>query len=207
MVESALEHVRILESHQFYDIVISMKATDIPLTIGAYELISSAVEYPLHLGITEAGTKWFGSIKSACGIGALLSRGIGDTIRVSLTSDPIEEIKTAWAILSAMGLRRRGPIFISCPTCGRTKIPLEQIAIEVEERLQDFPLPLSIATMGCPVNGPGEARDADLGIAGGDGFGYVFRKGKIVRKVPQEQLIDALIAEAWSIIDEEGHRR
>lgn len=201
MVASALEHVAILERHGFTDIVISMKATDISLTLEAHEKISHKVDYPIHLGITEAGTTYFGTIKSAAGLGALLSRGIGDTIRVSLTADPREEVKAAWALLKAMNLRSRGPTFISCPTCGRTQIPLEEIAKEVERRLASYPKPITIAIMGCPVNGPGEASHADLGIAGGNQLGLVFSRGKIIRKVPEAQLVDALVEEAYKLSD------
>ncbi|HPT82862.1 MAG TPA: flavodoxin-dependent (E)-4-hydroxy-3-methylbut-2-enyl-diphosphate synthase [Limnochordia bacterium] len=203
MVESALEHVAIFERLGFYDIVLSVKATDISLTVEAYTQLSQRVPYPLHLGITEAGTKWFGTIKSAAGLGALLSRGIGDTLRVSLTGDPVEEVKVGWAILSALDLRRRGPVFISCPTCGRTEIDLEGIAQEVENRLSDFPLPITIAVMGCVVNGPGEASHADLGICGGKGVGLVFRRGQIVRKVREEELVDALVAEANKLLEKD----
>lgn len=203
MVESALEHVAIFERLGFYDIVLSVKATDISLTVEAYTQLSQRVPYPLHLGITEAGTKWFGTIKSAAGLGALLSRGIGDTLRVSLTGDPVEEVKVGWAILSALDLRRRGPVFISCPTCGRTEIDLEGIAQEVENRLSDFPLPITIAVMGCVVNGPGEASHADLGICGGKGVGLIFRRGQIVRKVREEELVDALVAEANKLLEKD----
>lgn len=202
MVESALEHIAILERLGFEDIVVSLKATDIDMTVQAYEMLSERVPYPLHLGITEAGTTWFGSIKSACGLGALLSRGVGDTLRVSLTGDPVEEVRVAWAILSAMDLRRRGPLFISCPTCGRTEIDLERITAEVEERLRDYPLPITIAVMGCVVNGPGEASHADLGIAGGRGVGLVFREGRIVRRVKENELVDALVHEAQVYLEE-----
>lgn len=202
MVESALEHISIFEKLNFEDIVVSLKSTDIQMTVDAYEELSSRVSYPLHLGITEAGTKWFGTIKSAAGLGALLSRGLGDTLRVSLTGDPVEEVKVAWAILSSLGLRQRGPIFISCPTCGRTEIDLEGIAQEVENRLGDFPLPITIAVMGCIVNGPGEASHADLGITGGNGVGLIFRHGKILRKVAEEDLVDALVAEANKLLEE-----
>ncbi len=195
LVESALAHVQILESMAFSNIVISLKSSSIPLTVEAYSLLSKDCDYPLHLGITEAGTAWFGTIKSAAGIGAILAQGLGDTIRISLTASPVEEIKAAWALLSAMELRQRGPIIISCPTCGRTEIPLQQIAEEVEERLAHCSLPLTIAVMGCAVNGPGEASDADFGIAGGRGEGLVFRHGTIIRKVPESQLVDALLDE------------
>ncbi|NLL47124.1 MAG: flavodoxin-dependent (E)-4-hydroxy-3-methylbut-2-enyl-diphosphate synthase [Firmicutes bacterium] len=202
MVESALEHIAIFERLNFYDIVVSLKATDVAMTVEAYEELSRRASYPTHLGITEAGTKWFGTVKSAAGLGALLSRGLGDTLRVSLTADPVEEVKVGWAILSALELRRRGPVFISCPTCGRTEIDLEGIAGEVEKRLSDFPLPITIAIMGCIVNGPGEARHADLGITGGKGLGLVFRHGQILRKVPEGELVDALVEEANNLLAE-----
>lgn len=202
MVESALEHIAIFERLDFHDIVVSLKSTDIDMTVAAYEELDRRVPYPTHLGITEAGTKWFGTVKSAAGLGALLSRGLGDTLRVSLTADPVEEIKVGWAILSSLGLRQRGPVFISCPTCGRTEINLEGIAEEVEKRLSDYPLPITIAVMGCVVNGPGEARHADLGITGGKGVGLVFRHGQILRRVPEGELVDALVAEANNLLAE-----
>ncbi len=195
LVEAALAHVRILESLRFENIVISLKASSIPLTFDAYSLLSTQVDYPLHLGITEAGTTWFGTIKSAAGLGAILAQGIGDTIRISLTAPPVEEVKAAWALLTAMELRQRGPVIISCPTCGRTEIPLQQMAEEVEQRLQNLDLPITVAVMGCAVNGPGEASDADFGIAGGRGEGLVFRHGRIIRKVPAPQLVNALLEE------------
>lgn len=202
MVESALEHIAIFERLDFQDIVVSLKSTDIAMTVEAYEELSQRVSYPTHLGITEAGTKWFGTVKSAAGLGALLSRGLGDTLRVSLTADPVEEVKVGWAVLSSLGLRQRGPVFISCPTCGRTEIDLEGIAEEVEKRLSDYPLPITIAVMGCVVNGPGEARHADLGITGGKGVGLVFRHGQILRRVPEGELVDALVAEANNLLAE-----
>lgn len=203
LVESALEHVKVLEAHKFYDIVISLKATDVPMTLEAYHLIAKQVDYPLHIGITEAGSRWFGTIKSAVGIGALLASGIGDTLRVSLTGDPVEEVRVGWAILQSLGLRQRGPTFISCPTCGRTRINMEKIVSEVEQRLSNLSKPLKIAIMGCEVNGPGEAREADLGIAGGNGVGLVFRHGEIIRKVSEDELIDALVAEALKLESDE----
>ena len=202
MVESALEHIAIFEKLNFHDIVISLKSTEVEMTVEAYEELSRRVSYPTHLGITEAGTRWFGTVKSAAGLGALLSRGLGDTLRVSLTADPVEEVKVGWAILSSLGLRQRGPVFISCPTCGRTEINLEGIALEVEKRLSDFPLPITIAVMGCVVNGPGEARHADLGITGGKGVGLIFRHGQILRKVAEGELVDALVAEANNLLAE-----
>ncbi len=196
MVEAALSHVGLLENVGFSDIIISMKATNIDWTVRAHELIADRTPYPLHVGITEAGTAWFGTIKSACGLSALLTRGLGDTLRVSLTADPLEEVRAGWAILKALNMRQRGPLFISCPTCGRTQIPLLEIAEAVEKRLSHIATPLTIAVMGCAVNGPGEAREADLGIAGGDGMGLVFRRGKVLRRVSEESLVDALVEEA-----------
>ena len=195
LVESALEHVRLLEDEGFFDIKISLKAHDVPLTIAAYRLMSATVEYPLHVGITEAGTVNSGTIKSAVGIGALLAEGIGDTIRVSLTGDPIVEVKVANEILKSLGLKEYGATLISCPTCGRTKIDLATIADQVEARLSTVKEPITVAVMGCVVNGPGEARDADVGIAGADGEGIVFRRGQIIRKVPEAELVAELFNE------------
>lgn len=195
MVESALRHIAILESHEFHDIKVSLKAHDVPLTIQAYQLMSEAVEYPLHLGITEAGTVRSGTIKSAVGIGALLAQGIGDTIRVSLTGDPVEEVHVANGILKSLGLRNNSPTLVSCPTCGRCQINLVDIAEQVERKLKAIKAPLTVAVMGCVVNGPGEAREADVGIAGGKGEGLLFSKGEIIRKVPEGELMDALFAE------------
>ena len=200
LVESALEHVKILEEENFFDIKISLKAHDVPLTVAAYRLMSNAVDYPLHVGITEAGTINSGTIKSAVGIGALLAEGIGDTIRVSLTGDPIVEVKTANEILKALGLREYGATLISCPTCGRTKIDLPSIAAQVETRLSTVKKPITVAVMGCVVNGPGEAREADVGIAGADGEGIVFRRGQIVRKVPEPDLVNELFNEIDLIV-------
>ena len=195
LVESALQHVRILEAQGFYDMKISLKAHDVPLTIAAYRLMSETVDYPLHLGITEAGTVRTGVIKSAVGIGALLAEGIGDTIRVSLTADPVEEVKAGIAILRALGLRRGGVRFISCPTCGRTEIDLIGLATEVEQRLQNVHKDITVAVMGCVVNGPGEAREADFGIAGGKGKGLLFKKGEVIGTYPYDRLCDALLEE------------
>ena len=196
LVESALEHVRLLEEQDFYDMKISLKAHDVPLTLAAYRLMSERCDYPLHLGVTEAGTVRSGIVKSAVGIGALLAEGIGDTLRVSLTGDPQE-------ILKSLGLRDYGPTLISCPTCGRTAIDLPQIADRVEERLAGISRPIHVAVMGCVVNGPGEARSADVGIAGGKGVGLVFRKGEVVRQVKEEDLVEELFREIDSILAEE----
>ncbi len=195
LVESALEHVKILEEENFFDIKISLKAHDVPLTLAAYRLISEKVDYPLHLGITEAGTVNTGVIKSAVGIGALLAEGIGDTIRVSLTGDPVVEVKVANEILKSLGLRNYGATLISCPTCGRTRINLPEIAAQVEKKLSGVKKNITVAVMGCVVNGPGEARTADVGIAGADGEGIIFRKGEIIRKVPESALVEELFKE------------
>jgi (E)-4-hydroxy-3-methylbut-2-enyl-diphosphate synthase len=203
LVESALGHVRILEEHDFHDIKISLKAHDVPLTLRAYRLMAERVDYPLHLGITEAGTVTSGIIRSAVGIGALLAEGIGDTVRVSLTGDPVEEVRVASEILKALDLRQYGPTLVSCPTCGRTEIDLVAIAQAVEARLKAVKKPLKVAVMGCVVNGPGEAREADIGIAGGKGQGLIFRKGEIIRKVPEHELIPALFAEIDKLVEEE----
>lgn len=204
MVESALSHIAILEQHNFHDIKISLKAHDVPLTVQAYQLMSAAVEYPLHLGITEAGTVRSGVIKSAVGIGALLAQGIGDTIRVSLTGDPVEEVYVANEILKSLGLRKFGPTLVSCPTCGRCQINLVAAAEMVENKLKMVKTPITVAVMGCVVNGPGEARDADVGIAGGKGEGLLFSKGEIIRKVPESELVSALFAEIDKL-DEEAN--
>lgn len=196
LVESALYHASLLEKFDFYDICLSMKSSSVPYTMQAYQLAHERSPYPLHLGVTEAGTEYMGTIKSAAGIGGLLALGIGDTIRVSLTDDPIKEIYAAQAILKAVGLHDDGVNVVSCPTCGRTRIDLIGIAKEVEQHVANIHgKKLTVAVMGCAVNGPGEAREADLGIAGGDGVGLIFRKGQILRKVPQEQLVDALMQE------------
>ena len=195
LVESALRHVKILEELNFYDIVISIKSSDVPMMIEAYRLMSTKCNYPLHLGVTESGTVFRGTIKSTLGIGTLLAEGIGDTIRVSLTSDPIEEIKVAKEMLIALGLRKQGMTFVSCPTCGRTQINLIKIAEEVEKRLEKCNKNIKVAVMGCVVNGPGEAREADIGIAGGKGEGLIFKKGEIIKKVKEEDLIEELMKE------------
>ena len=200
LVESALEHVKILEDMDFFDIKISLKSHDVPTTIEAYRLMSEAVDYPLHVGITEAGTEKSGLIKSAVGIGALLAEGIGDTIRVSLTADPVREVIAGNEILKSLGLKKFGVTLISCPTCGRTRIDLPKIAAQVEEKISTIKTPLQVAVMGCIVNGPGEAREADVGIAGGDGEGILFRKGKVVKKLPEDQLVPALFEEIDKIV-------
>lgn len=192
MVISALKHIQILEDLDFDLIKVSLKSSDVQTTIDAYKIIADKIPYPLHLGVTEAGTMRQGLIKSSIGLGALLSEGIGDTIRVSLTENPIEEVSAGFDILKALGLRKRGVNFISCPTCGRTQIDLISLAKLVEERFKDIETPITIATMGCVVNGPGEARHADFGIAGGIGEGLIFQKGEIVAKVQEEQLLDKL---------------
>ena len=195
LVESAMGHVLLLNKFDFDDICISVKCSDVPLTMKAYTLLSQQTDYPLHLGVTEAGTPSMGMVKSAMGIGGLLCMGIGDTIRVTLTADPVEEIYAAHKILKAAGLRKEGVNLIACPTCGRTRIDLIPIAEEVERRLANCHKNITVAVMGCAVNGPGEASAADIGIAGGKGEGLLFRKGEILYKVPQEQLVDALMAE------------
>ena len=195
LVESALGHVRLLNDCNFDDICISVKCSRVPVNMAAYQMLHEKTDYPLHLGVTEAGTPKMGELKSAIGIGGLLCLGIGDTLRVSLTADPVEEIYAAKRILAAAGIRQTGPNLISCPTCGRTKYDMIPIAEEVERRLQSCTKPITVAVMGCVVNGPGEAAAADVGIAGGQGEGLVFSKGKTLYKVPQERLVDALMEE------------
>ena len=195
LAESALGHVRLLEDCGFRDVCISVKCSHVPVNMAAYRLLHERTDYPLHLGVTEAGTPDMGVLKSAIGIGGLLCQGIGDTLRVSLTADPVEEVLAAKRILQAIGLRRSGPDLIACPTCGRTKYDMLSIAREVERRLEGCTKPITVAVMGCVVNGPGEASAADVGIAGGDGEGLLFAKGKILRKLPQDKLVDALMEE------------
>lgn len=202
MVEAAWRHIHILEEMDYNNIVISLKAHDVPLTLEAYRLMAKECDYPLHVGVTEAGTIHSGLIKSAVGIGTLLAEGIGDTIRVSLTGDPLAEIDAGFEILKSLGLRQHGPTLVSCPTCGRTSVSLEKMAKEVEARLATIPEPITVAVMGCVVNGPGEAREADVGIAGGCGEGLIFRKGKILRKVPEDRLVEELFNEIDTIIKE-----
>ena len=194
MVESAFGHIRLLNQFDFDDICVSLKSSSVPMTMKAYRLISQASDYPLHIGVTEAGTVRMGTLKSAVGIGGLLALGIGDTMRVSLSADPVEEVYAAKEILKAAGVRKEGAELVSCPTCGRTRIDLIALANEVEERLKTVDKPITVAVMGCVVNGPGEASAADCGIAGGVGEGLLFKKGQIVKKVPQEQLVDELFA-------------
>ena len=193
MVESALGHIKLLEKYGFEDICVSLKASNVPLTMEAYRLMAFRKEYPLHLGVTEAGTMEMGTLKSAIGIGGLLAMGIGDTIRVSLSDDPVEEVYAARRILKAVGLRRDGPELIACPTCGRTQIDLIPMAKQVEELLRDVDKPVTVAVMGCVVNGPGEASHADVGLAGGSGEGVLFKRGEIVAKVPENELVPGLM--------------
>lgn len=199
MVESALNHIRLLEELNYQEIKISLKASNIPLMLAAYRKLSAVVDYPMHIGVTESGTVKSGTIKSAVGIGALLAEGIGDTIRVSLTGHPKHEVSVAWEILKALGLRQRGVALISCPTCGRTEINLIHLAEQVEARLAAVDKPIKVAVMGCAVNGPGEAREADVGIAGGKGVGLIFRKGEIIRQVPEDKLLEELLKEIEKI--------
>jgi len=195
LVESALSYAEHFESRGFSDIVLSVKASSVPVTVAAYRALAARCDYPLHIGVTEAGTYERGTVKSAVGLGILLAEGIGDTLRVSLTADPVQEVNVAWRILEALDLRRRGPELISCPTCGRCEIDLFSIVAEVEERLRGAGSDVKVAVMGCVVNGPGEAREADFGIAGGRGMGMLFAKGEPLRKVPEAELVDALFDE------------
>ena len=195
MVESALRHIELLSSFGFYEIKISIKSSDVCRTIDAYRLLSPKTEFPLHVGITEAGGLYSGIVKSSIGIGMLLTEGIGDTIRVSLTRDPVEEVRVGFDILKALNIRRHGPEIISCPTCGRCKINLFDIVERVEKILLLNPMPIKLAIMGCIVNGPGEAKEADIGVAGGDGTGILFKKGEVIKKFPEEKLVDVLLKE------------
>jgi len=203
MVESALGHVQILEELGYDQIKISLKASDVMKTVAAYRLLAARVDYPLHIGITEAGTIFSGTIKSAVGLGILLAAGIGDTLRVSLTGDPVDEVRVGFEILKSLGLRRKGVNLVSCPTCGRCQINLISVAEEVERRLQGVDRNITVAVMGCVVNGPGEAREADYGIAGGKGEGLLFRHGEVVRKVPENELAEALVAEVLQAVKSE----
>ena len=199
LVESAMGHIRLLEEQNFHDICVSMKSSSVPVTMGAYRIMDSKTDYPLHLGVTETGTRHMGVIKSSMGIGGLLCLGIGNTLRVSLTADPIEEVIAAKEILQAAGLRREGPELIACPTCGRTQIDLIGLAEEVERRIAGLQKPITVAVMGCIVNGPGEAREADVGIAGGKDCGVLFAKGKKLKTLPFDQLADALVEYAQTL--------
>jgi len=195
LVEEALEQVRLLESMDYYDFKISVKSSSVPTMIRAYRMLSERVPYPLHLGVTEAGPVATGSIKSAIGVGSLLMDGIGDTIRISLTADPVEEVKVAWEILKALGLRERGPVMIACPSCGRDNVGVWNLAEAVEERLKSYPQAFEVAVMGCAVNGPGEAGDADFGIAGGRDTGFIYGHGRVLKKVSSDILVDELFHE------------
>jgi (E)-4-hydroxy-3-methylbut-2-enyl-diphosphate synthase len=195
LVEEALEQVRLLESMDYYDFKISVKSSSVPTMIRAYRMLSERVPYPLHLGVTEAGPISTGSIKSAIGVGSLLMDGIGDTIRISLTADPVEEVKVAWEILKSLGLRERGPVMIACPSCGRDNVGVWNLAEAVEERLKSYPQAFEVAVMGCAVNGPGEAGDADFGIAGGRDTGFIYAHGRVLKKVSSDILVDELFHE------------
>ena len=207
MVESALRHISQLQDDGFGQIKVSIKASDVGRTLSAYRALSEKTDLPLHVGVTEAGGLFSGIVKSSLGIGMLLSEGIGDTIRVSLTRDPVEEVRVGYEILRALDIRRHGPEIISCPTCGRCEIDLFSIVEQVERALMTYPVPLTIAIMGCVVNGPGEAREADIGIAGGRGVGILFKKGKRLRKVPENRLVEALLKELGVPLDEESRQR
>lgn len=202
MVESALHHIKILEDLDFHDIVVSLKASDVPLAIEAYEKAAEVIQYPLHLGITEAGTLFAGTVKSAAGLGAILSKGIGSTMRISLSADPVEEVKVAKELLKTYGLASNAATLIACPTCGRIEIDLISIANEVEEYISTIKAPIKVAVLGCAVNGPGEAREADIGIAGARGEGLLFRHGEIIRKVPEETMVEELKVEVDKIAEE-----
>lgn len=200
MVESALEHVRILEELDFRDIIISLKASSVNMTVAAYRLLASQVDYPFHLGITEAGTQFSGTVKSAIGLGILLAEGIGDTLRVSLAADPVEEVRAAYEILKALEIRARGPMIIACPTCGRLEVDMFKIVEEIERQTAHIHEPLHLAVMGCAVNGPGEARSAHVGVACGRGNGVIYRDGKAIRRVPEDRIVPELVKEIESYI-------
>lgn len=195
LCESALRHASLLEKFDFNDIVISIKSSDVPTMVAAYRLVAEQCNYPLHLGVTEAGTRHMGMLKSAAGIGALLLDGIGDTIRVSLTADPVSEVAAGFDILKAVGIKKDCPQIVSCPTCGRTKIDLISLAEKVERELANVHKPIKVAVMGCAVNGPGEAKEADIGVAGGDGYGLIFKHGEILKKVPENEIVEELLKE------------
>jgi (E)-4-hydroxy-3-methylbut-2-enyl-diphosphate synthase len=200
MVKSALRHIRILEGMEFFDIKVSLKASSIWPTIKAYRLLAQEVDYPFHIGITEAGTKFGGTIKSSVGIGLLLAEGLGDTLRVSLSGDPVEEVRVGWEILKSLNLRQRGVSVVACPTCGRIKIDAAALAVELEKRLSTLVEPVTVAVMGCVVNGPGEATEADVGITGGDGVALLYVGGEVVRKVPEAELADAVEQEVLKLV-------
>lgn len=202
MVESALHHIKILEDLNFHDIIVSLKASDVNLAIEAYEKAGRQFDYPLHLGITEAGTLFAGTIKSAAGLGAILEKGIGNTLRISLSADPVEEVKVGREILKSFGLASNAATLISCPTCGRIEIDLISIANEVEDYISTIRAPIKVAVLGCAVNGPGEAREADIGIAGARGEGLLFRHGEIIRKVPEDQMVEELKKEVDKLAEE-----
>ncbi|MBE9550797.1 MAG: flavodoxin-dependent (E)-4-hydroxy-3-methylbut-2-enyl-diphosphate synthase [Proteobacteria bacterium] len=204
MVKSALRHVELLHSFDFHDIKISIKASDVLVTLEAYRMLASRTDLPLHVGVTEAGTLYSGTVKSALGIGMLLYEGIGDTLRVSLTRDPVDEVRVGYEILKALKIRQRGPEIISCPTCGRTRINLFKIVDQVESALINSTIPIQIAIMGCVVNGPGEAREADIGIAGGEGQGILFKKGQVIKKIREEDLVKVLLEEVKKIAKDAG---
>jgi (E)-4-hydroxy-3-methylbut-2-enyl-diphosphate synthase len=206
LVEAALEEVRLLERLDYFDFKISVKSSHVPTMIRAYRMLSEKVPYPLHLGVTEAGTPFSGSIKSAVGLGSLLADGIGDTMRVSLTADPVEEVRVAWEILKALGLRERGPVMIACPSCGRDNVGVQTLAEKVEARLRDYPQAFEVAVLGCAVNGPGEAGDADFGIAGGRDVGFLYAHGRVLKKVSSDILIDELFHEIDRWIEDGMHR-
>ena len=195
LCESALRHASLLEKFDFNDIVISIKSSDVPTMVAAYRLVAQQCDYPLHLGVTEAGTRHMGMLKSAAGIGALLLDGIGDTIRVSLTANPVSEVAAGFDILKAVGIKKDCPQIVSCPTCGRTKIDLISLAEKVEKELANVHKPIKVAVMGCAVNGPGEAKEADIGVAGGDGYGLIFKHGEILKKVPENKIVEELLKE------------
>ena len=207
MVESALRHVQVLEKMDFYNMKVSLKASHVGLAVEAYRLFSQRSDYPVHLGITEAGTSFTGTVKSAVGLGILLSEGIGDTIRVSLAADPVEEVKAGFEILKSLELRHHGVNVIACPTCGRLEIDVIRLANEVEKRLAHIHEPLNISILGCVVNGIGEGKEADIGIAGGRGVGMLFRGGEVIRKVPEAQILDVLLAEVDALVKERAEKR
>ncbi|HXF81288.1 MAG TPA: flavodoxin-dependent (E)-4-hydroxy-3-methylbut-2-enyl-diphosphate synthase [bacterium] len=207
LVDSALEDVKVLQDLDFHDIVISVKASEVPMVVEAYTMIAEQVDYPLHVGVTEAGTAWAGAIKSAAGIGAVLARGIGDTIRVSLAADPVEEVRVGFEILKSLQLRTRGVQLVACPSCGRAEVDIIAIAQEVERRLARLDAPVKVAVMGCAVNGPGEARMADLGIACGRGMGLLFKGGKIIASLPEDRLVDALMEQVALVAQEKAAGR